>query len=532
LVFGIVAVIVISTVLSVVATGNGLAYESDGFYYLSMAHLISTYLGPGEGAGIGKNLLRQITKQVAETARRWPPGYPFLLSLMSFSSNSYAAGRRLHLLFPSAIGILIWLIFRQQRRSLIRAFSAISVILLCPAILVLNWYVFSEMLFLIWQLLTLLAVGRYLRARNLPSLFLAIACIAIASLTRYVGVAMAFALALLVWRINYHRSILQKMKISGGCVLMSILPLCIYLMIPVFADWHFDIAGRSFYYYWDWDKIFFFSVFSFLNACAFLSPTWSAHAIQVLFVSYAFIMTIIIIVRQRHLRRRFPPEDEALWLQRFILWSALTYVVLILVCAFFLDPVLGHGITSRIFAPFFVWLVLLTAINGPAISAGIYNYFSPTKWTPVIVFVLFLVSIYLVGGTLNAFEHSDMVARKHKMWDHSQALEYIKEKENGTWVVSNKACQTFLYSGIFTLQLPSHFDIVTYQPNKKFSEQMSRLREMLRREKGLVLFFNPYFDYISKGQILQDVTLEECMDLLDLQVVSLTENCIILSSKS
>ncbi len=530
LIGGFILVIVISTILSFIATENGLAFDRDGCFYLGAARIIKAYLGQGPQADLDRTLLYDIIRSYADTARRWPPLYPILLAAVSGPADPYSAARVLHLLFPVILGLLLWSVFYQHQLKLSHAVLATAVTLLSPEILRLNWYAYSEMTFIVWQLLVLIAIGRYLQTGRTGWLITAVFFTALAGLTRYVGIVMGLAVAVTVWRTNRERALYRRILISGLSLLAAILPVMLYLVLPVILSGEFDIAGRSFSWSWTAGRAFIFAGSSLIGFLKYLHPPWGPPAVRIFFAVGAVAVMLLLTVHGGMARRPDAPPPETTALIRDFLEVCLAgYLVLILCWSVLLDPVLGYsGITPRIFAPLFIWLVLWIGFSAPVIPVFSKKIAFYVKKYLISIFILIFILFNLAGTEINAFKNRKLMKNKNVAWQKEETLAYVRNLSRPFRLVSNKPCQLFHYSGVPAFALPSHFNVVKFQPNEAYVQQMTRLREMLHQQNGYVLYFNPLFQYRSLDEVSQETTLDECLRLLDVKPVFYTKNGLIL----
>ena len=121
---GTVSVIIISTLLSFIATGNGLNYSIDSYFYLGAAQYINIFLGIDQQPGVTGDFLKQLLLHYDSIPVRWPPLYPILLAITNWfwDGNVYTTSRYLHFFFPMVIGCLIWAVLYKHKVKAERIF--------------------------------------------------------------------------------------------------------------------------------------------------------------------------------------------------------------------------------------------------------------------------------------------------------------------------------------------------------------------------------------------------------------------------
>ena len=516
---GIIIVITLGVVFSAIITDQGLGIEGDGYYYINAARVIAAHWGAGVPGGVDRTLLKEITDYYVYLMELWPIFYPALLAAVGFSADPYPAGRWLHLTFPVVIGLLLWLIVYANKHSHKRAFLAVALVLLSPHILRLNCFVFSEMPFLILQLLSLSAVGYYLRNKGVAWLIAAVFFIGLAGLTRYIGVVMALALGITVWRTNPGRAFFRRLMISIACVLLGVLPGILYMFSSVIYGKTLYVAGRSLVLKWPLVKAVLFFKKSVRSVELYLSPLFISGKLQILFVLLAAAAIIILFIHQAKKQRRCPPAANVLRLQGYITACVIIYVLLTSFLALFLDHMLCFtGITPRHFAPLFVWLVVLVLLTGPAPGKAGECGREPLITRFAGLFVIILLATFLAASFITALQNRGIAAEARKVWQESTVLEYVRKNEGSEWLVSNMPGELFHYLRKPVFALPSHYDFFKAQENPYYAQQMSQIQRLLHQHNGLVLYFNPYL-YLPHEAAYQATTPKECMDMLDLEVL-------------
>jgi len=530
-VLGIIAVIVMATGFTAIMTGSGLAIEGDGYYYINAARIMAASLGMGEMVHLPPDLLREYIRFHAFARELWPPFYPALLAAVSFSADPYVAGRWLHLAFPAVMGLLLWLIFIQNGKTRGRALAAVALVLLSPPLLRLNSFMFSETPFLILQVLTLLAVGGYLRRKKISWLAAAIVFIALACLTRYIGVVMALALACLLWRIHREMAFFRRLGLVLTCVALCLLPVTLYMLSSILYGQTLYVAGRSLALDWPLVKIFVFFKKSISSSFLYLAPEWWPRLIRYGFVLLASAGILLFAVRQFRTQSRQPAAEHVRQLQTYIAFCLVIYVVLTSLLALFLDHMLCYtGITARHFAPVFIWLVVLLLLTGPAgpPAADVSTSLFPRLLPGILAAGLILAS--LSGSIATTARHRDMSAGSQNAWKNSTALAYVRHLRDTPWLVSNLPGEIFHYLRVPVFALPAHYDFFKAQENHRYERQMAYLRKLLHQHDGMVLYFNLWL-YRPPEAAAQATSLEECLERLDLEVFYRERSCLILTPR-
>lgn len=530
-IIGIMVAVATATILTWMATAYGLSLMVDSHCYLGLARVISARFGIGPDYLLNENLLRELGQHYAYIIRQWPHFYAVLLSAAAvvLSTDPYAAGRWLHILFPVIGAGLIWLIVYRNRKSHLPAFVAVAVVLLSPSMLNLVYGVYSEVPFILFQLAALLAVNGYLKSGRYPALIMAVLFVALACITRYAGVVMAVALAATVWQANRERRLPRKLTLSLLCLGLSVLPLAVYMLYPVIAGQALEIGGRSFAWYWTPVKALIFFRNTLFAPFFYFMPFWIPKAGQYAFAVYTATAVAVLIVHRVGQQRQRPPQETVLQLQNFITLCLAGYFCLLFFYGLFFDPRAGFkGVPPRLLAPVFVWCVILTAIIGPSPGRG--RPVCAFRFRPLFAysFIAVLIVVYAVGAVHLTVRNRDTVRKENSHWQNTSVKRYVQNEIGDVpWIVTNMPGEVFHYWGMPAFLLPLHYDFINMRENTGFPEQMAQSRLLLHRHNGMVLYFNPYV-YYHPQVAAQDAGLDECLTLLDLEITFRNETCVVL----
>jgi hypothetical protein len=206
---------------------NGAATSMDSLTYISVARAIA------EGQGIvAPNY--DLASPAFSPMTMWPPLYPAILSVLCLGSECTASGVRelsLYLNFILMLGSsLIFFILASKLVNTWLALATTVSLLLLPAFQLNFMFLWSETVFIPLILLSLYCLTRYLdNTKSLTMLTVAVALIALATYTRYVGVAFAIALivSLLFFSAEHYFQRIKILLISGLMYSILIAPLLI-----------------------------------------------------------------------------------------------------------------------------------------------------------------------------------------------------------------------------------------------------------------------------------------------------------------
>jgi hypothetical protein len=256
-----VAATVAATLATLYATSTwGTAITWDSMTYLEAARRLAA------GEGFAARSLLHPFEPVPVTW--WPPGFSFALAIAGglLGVDPWQAARLLHAVALLASCLLLarlaWVALEEEderqgssgaseRGSRVdsrRAWVAATVIAFVsyPEVLLVHAYVLSEPLFLVWQLVALLALARFLKSGSASSLALTAAAIGAATLTRYAGaVLVPAAAASVLWARG--GSLRRRLSEALTLAVASALPLALWFLRNVTLTGTPDgrIAGRT-----------------------------------------------------------------------------------------------------------------------------------------------------------------------------------------------------------------------------------------------------------------------------------------------
>ncbi|HEY0432267.1 MAG TPA: hypothetical protein VGC95_00255, partial [Chitinophagaceae bacterium] len=156
-------------------------------------------------------LLRDFTQRPMVN---FPVFYPVFLSIVSIvtATGPVVIGPWINgLLFATLIGITGYMTNRFARRSPWYVVAVLACTVLSPALLEDYSMLWSETLFLVLELLFMLALYRYVRVSAMPALLLAASVAGLACVTRYAGVTLVLT-GLIVILLNSKLSVKTRLR--------------------------------------------------------------------------------------------------------------------------------------------------------------------------------------------------------------------------------------------------------------------------------------------------------------------------------
>ncbi|MEW6079445.1 MAG: hypothetical protein AB1724_16685 [Thermodesulfobacteriota bacterium] len=526
---GIVIVICIATILTYIATRNGLCLAIDGYWYLYMARFIKRFWRISSLSTFDKTLFNNLLLFYGDAIKSWPPFYSILLAITGWTSDPYKAGRLLHLIFPGSIGFMICLLFRQHQKSYARSFFAISLILVSPPIVYFNCFVLSESLFIFLQLLIMITISHYLNSQNNLFLFLSAFFVCIACMTKYFGIAVVPALAIMTWYANRKSSFFRCFSLCILCVLVSALPVIVFMVLPIGDNTFELVGGRPLFL--KTPNLLLFTGVTLQSIIQYLSPLKGPFLLKIIFASGVASLSIMLVIWELRHQLRYPPSQGIIQLQLFIGLCIIGYFFMVLLLSFLYHDNVFNGLNTRYLAPLFMWAVILIGVMGADESCLTLNRSFKRFFFSFIFFIL--IAVYLYDASWMACKINKQNEYSTKLWKGDTVWHYIHNTSNTSYILSNEPSKVSHYAGIPAFLIPNRYFLSISRSFNTYEEHMYHLKQMLKQNSGVVLYFNPYLNEQPEiSIILGSPSVEECIQLLDLEIVARTENCLILRPKS
>ena len=220
----LVAAIALAAAMLVLArqTTYGAVIQYDSVVYISVARNLLA------GDGFATFLGYPFTS--------WPPLYPILLAATSLNlfSPHDVSGVLNAIFFGLTVFVAgVWLLRRLESRVL-ATFAVIAIAIAVP----LTWIAYralSEMSFILFITLTLIYAHKFMDDSKRSSLIWAAIFTAAACSTRYIGVTLVIGIVPMLM-LNHRYSVLDRVKSSAVYIVVSLIPLCIWLLRNLLID--------------------------------------------------------------------------------------------------------------------------------------------------------------------------------------------------------------------------------------------------------------------------------------------------------
>ena len=405
-----------------------------------------------EYVGVARNLLagEGFTRFFGGHYKAFPPLYPALLAGASLGvfDPLAVAGPVNAILFGLTVFVAGWWLWRRLESRLLALWGCAAVAVAWPLTWMASWAM-SETAFILLALLALIQTEKFLEGGKRSALVAAAALTALACLTRYLGVSVVLAIALLL---VFRRGATPAEKARNLAVyaVVSLLPLCLWLWRTFLLTGTLaGKRGRAFY-----------QLPEILDGVFYELAQWAARGLP-LTLAVALLLAAGLAATWGFIQARpdLSPRD---WRSFFVFGGfALVYVALLI-----LAMMLGgtwSGFQARFLAPIYIPLLLAAALalerSLRGLRAdGLPDAKSPAKGGAALLSPLALATLttmlplWLVyQGALNAqaihrANQGVDLGYASARWAHSESLEYVRTAALAGALFSNDAAAAYIHA--------------------------------------------------------------------------------------
>jgi len=473
----------------------------------------ATYIGAARSLLAGAGLSEPFGESAGTPLTRFPPAYPSVLAGLGLLTGDPASAARWAgaALFGLTAILLAWILAQSTGKAALASALAALLYLSAPAMLRLHLMAWSEPLFLAlcaaWLALLLFA----LRSGKMWIVVAAGAVAALASLTRYVGIALvvAGAVSLLAWG---EGTFGHRVRRAAVFAMVGAGPLAVWLGRNAAVAG--SAAGRELAFH----PIGMSHVWQAAETVGqwLLLPA-SVHGAWRLALIAAAGLMLVTLLAGRSRPDREVAQDPGL-LTRVVGAFLMAYVLTLVLSVSLVDA--NTPFDDRILAPVFLAGAVLVALAAARVqdrrpqvgaarlilAAAIGVFLVASLISEIAVFT----EAYQIGIGFNRAE-----------WRQSQTVALVRELPTDVLLYANSPEAIYLHTGRSAQQLPRRFDSVAGRPNGDFERALQSLGERLAQEQGVVAFFSA----VSSDNL---PTAAELEGLSGLRVAARTEDGLIL----
>jgi len=445
-------------VAATAATGKGLYVSPDSVFYVGTARNLLGGVGFRSPPGL-------------PPLGHFPPMFTLVIAAVGrLGLDPLDAARVVNIVVLGATVVLVGLVLRCLTGSLPAAL--IGAVLTAAAVDVLTFSAaaLSEPLFVLFAVAGLVVLAQYLDRRRPALLVASSGLVALAALTRYVGVAAILAgVAMLLWRgagRRYHGAV--DAALFGAIATAPVLGWLVWagragernVALHMFDVGYLAQAPRP--------------------LARWLVPWPGPPAGPVL--ALALIVAAAVVLR-RHPRQAVPDPSSLGALPSLLAAFVVTYLSVLVANRILIDA------TGRLDARFLMPLHVVAILLAVPLAYRFGRY----RWVEVAAGALVVAQVasglaWTAGGlTDDSIRRRGYTARA---WRESTVVAQVAGADPKRAVYSNGFDALFLLTGRTAQPIPARRNYLTDRPNARFGQEVAAMRADLERTGGLLVYFD------------------------------------------
>lgn len=465
------------TVAAAVVTRAGAGLDADSVTYLDAAQNLSS----GRGLTLTPGLSVESDPHSPAPLTHHAPLFPaFLAGLGRLGIDPLAGARWLNVLLLGANAIMIGLIVLSWTGSGRLAVLGTLLVLGSTDLFRAHAWVLTEPIFLAGVLAGLWCLVLDLERPRRAALWAAITAIALATLTRYVGLAAigTGALAIALW------GSMPRARRSARAALFAAAsgaPLLAWLVRNRLM--HGSLTGKQLVPH----AIPANRAKQGLDSVsAWLIPEVAPPAVRygVLLVAALAVVVAWWYARGRAADGLEPARRARLQLGCRVFGAfALFYVLLVLATIFLFDAQVP--LDGRLLAPLYATVIILAMAGVARLSARV-----PQSRSLALAAVVLLAGVSLTGTALWALgSQLDEMGYASRLWRESPLVAEVRALRDDVRVFSNAPDALYVLTGRPARLVPRKADPFTRRENERFTDELARLEQELGGRAGVVVYF-------------------------------------------
>jgi hypothetical protein len=472
------------------ATGSGIGVTPDSTVYIDAAQ--SLVKGRGLVALTASGELRPLT--------HYPPLYPSVLALLGLLGFSIEMAARLLNAFLSAANVLLVGIALRcfSHKSFWLPILGALLILTAPDIAGIHTFALSEGLFIFLAISGLVSLSRFLEAKRRAWLFACAGFIALALLTRYVGVALVLAGVVALLFLN-GRNLGRRFVDAVIFGLIASAPMALWMVRNMRVG-----GGAS-------DRQFVYHPIGLRQMTAGLSTISSWLLLgkvrtdyRVIFfvieVAVAGLLVVYLVRRSRAKgvveidssqdsatgeRAAFRKTSGLSRLPIILLIFIASHVGFLIFTAFFVDA--DTVLDDRALVPVHVAAILLCL----CFAGKLFAFFKDCRAlriASVLLLLLFAFSYSIRGARWLLHVREDGQGYASRAWKESETIARVKNLPAGVTIYSNGYDAIYYLTGRPAIYLPEKTNHNTGRPNEHYETEVEKMRRDLEQGNTVLVY--------------------------------------------
>lgn len=378
----------------------------------------------------------------------WPPLFPALLGAVDylFRIDPLISARIINSILFGLIVYLSGVLFLKKLTSSISfAFLCTIYIITSNQLVEVSLWALTEPLFICFVLLYLIYFDSYLIKKDTTSLILLSFSVALACLTRYIGIILIITgiISILLFRKDYFKAKIQHLIIF---IFVSCLPISIWMIRNFFLSGTLTGPRAPFSYTFDQGLNFIFSTF----LSWYIPGKITENGLILILLSSVILLLFGINIKNIWKKER----TLLLNIGPVILFVILYWIALII----FHSDVFENRFSSPVFVP----VTFLLCFFIEQLFKPLTHRFKPNLVKIFLVFIIILLSLVSVKRTIslaaNYMENGGW-GYNNKMWRNNETINYLLKHSpiiSGRTIYTNDRSAIFILTNRVTQWAPRH----------------------------------------------------------------------------
>jgi hypothetical protein len=516
--FALLALALLGFFSVLITTRWGVGASPDSVVYIFGARSLA--------AGQGFNTISESGE--AQAITHHAPFYSVMLALIDFGGpDPLQGGRWLNALLFAGNILLVGLLLQEllpgeRAKARLAPVIGAGLILFSAMLVEIHSMAWSESLFIFLTLSGFWALSRSIRDQSAGYLVGSAILVALAFLTRYIGVVLVATGGLSILLFS-ERSLRRKLAQGVLFGLISAGPMGLWLLRN-------SLAGGS---ATSRELIFHPINRQQLGLAAttlgswFLIPESSPAPVKIIpYLLIGLVIAAVVIFRHRRAglqtsRARRVVLSELPVLVRILLVFIPLYLAFLLASLSFLDA--NTPLDSRIFSPIYVTGVILTLYF---LTEGLKGLRRPAVVRYALISLGLILMAALAARSLNYVQSSyaNGIGFTNRWWRESSTLAALQNYPPGKVVYSNAPEALYLYTERIVRPMPKKYESANQRPNEDYEAELLAMKEQIQNRGGIIV----YFDVVTRST---QPSAQEILEKLGLEVLEQTADGVIYGIK-
>ena len=457
----------LGVVVVLVFTRFGPGASGDSVYYIMGGQNIADGNGFSRTSGGGE--IKPITG--------FPPFFSLVMSIFALiGTNMFVGGRGLNILLFAANIFLTGFIIYRYSRSIWPALLGSTLVLSSDTLIENHGWIMSEPLYVFLMLLAIYTLAKYPEAQKRSFWTLSIIFVSLASLTRFVGVALTVAGVFAILVLG-KKKLIRRLVDSILYGVLSLIPLVLWMMR------NSSIAGTTMNREWIFHPIRPELAIQYLAEIS----SWFAPGQLPLpeivrgLISISIVLILPAMLLYREIKKGFldrEKQSESLEMLPWILSAyVLSYLAIIVINSLFLDAATTPAAPPRYLLPVYIACVILfTSVIYRLISwnsNSISLKYIAAAYGVLLIMINSSLSFNILRYPMSKIGYTGL----KQQWPDVVAR--LKDVDSSAAIISNNPEMVYVFTERPAYMRPINFDVYKLTNREDYSEQLEWAQSLL-----------------------------------------------------